>query len=230
MVVESIRILEGDNLLFYKSDPTFWSLMLDIYNHVVVYLSFVLLSIFIWIILNISWALNQIARDSYRNPSEISLITLEDIELKGPIRETLSKIVSCYFIALALEIISYITPFSIISYETIFLISLLLIGMVFYYIGVVSVRKISFNKIKYELDINHSLYSQYMNKILSLRFVEPNNNDIYDVICSSVLLDDLRYKHIQIMHLDKKGYDLGTIAAFISTFILPIITILQNFL
>jgi hypothetical protein len=123
---------------FYLFEPSNrWALALDIYNHIIGYLTLFLLAIIVWRVINLIEIVN--ALDSNTSIS-VDIFHFDEMGGLRPLRNFILIVVSNYFIILTLAIISYITPAAIISYETVFLIIMLLLGVILFVITLKTIR------------------------------------------------------------------------------------------
>lgn len=223
------RILHDGNT-FYAAEPTRWSFLLDIYNYATGYFMFFLLAIFLWIILNIILTLNEMRSDPYRYLIKIDIFNVDGIGGLGPLRDLISKVLIFYFICITLAIISYISPFSIFSYESIFLIILLFIGVVFFLTAVGTIRKLLRGRIEDEINKINERYQLEHQKFMEL--VSKGNYNGEELNLVSTALETLYTERERMLQLygNARGYDLKTIVQFSSVFILSLIAFVEKLL
>ncbi len=223
------RILHGGGT-FYAAEPTMWSFFLDIYNYSVGYFMFFLLAIFLWIILNITLMLNEMRSDSYKYLIKIDIFNIDGIGGLGPLRNLVSKVLIFYFICVTLAIISYISPFSIFSFESIFLIILLLVGVAFFLTGVGTIRKLLRGRIEDEISKINERYQLEHQKLMKL--VSKGNYTGEELNLVSTALKTLYVERERMLQLygNAKGYDLKTVVQFSSSFILSLVAFVEKLL
>ncbi len=224
-----ILILHDGNT-FYAAEPTMWSFLLDIYNYATGYFMFFLLAIFLWIILNIILTLNEMRSDPYRYLIKIDIFNIDGIGGLGPLRDLISKVLIFYFISITLAIISYISPFSIFSYESIFLIILLLVGVAFFLTGVGTIRKLLRDRIEDEINKINEIYQLELQKLMEL--VSEGNYKGEELNLVSTALETLYTERERMLQLygNARGYDLKTIVQFSVSFILSLAAFAEKLL
>lgn len=225
------NILQGGKT-YYTSEPTAWSFLCDIYNNVVGFSMLYLLAIILWIIFNIAWTFIDIGSDRYRHLIEINIFNIDKIGGLKPLRNFILLFLAYYFICITLAIISYISPERIFSYESFFLIILLILGVCFFLLGLRTIQKIVKGKIEFEIDKISERYQkehQRLMEILSEENYEDKEKELNLVSRAMEILNDERERRIQLY--DKaKGYDFITVIQFASSFIPPLIAFLQKFI
>jgi hypothetical protein len=229
VIIELINILKG-GVTFYIVERTIWSFLLDIYNNVIGYFMLFLLAIILWLINNIAWTLNKIGSPSYIRLIKIDIFSIDKIGGLKPLRDFILKVLVFYFICITLAIISYVSPFSIFSYESFFFIILLLVGIVFFLLGLQTIQKIFRGRVEEELDKINEKYQQEHQRLMS--FVSEGNykDKVEELNLVSTTLETLYTERERILklHASSKGYDLMTIIEFVSSFILPLGAFLQK--
>jgi uncharacterized membrane protein len=141
LVAKQIQFSEDNFTFFYLIEPNNpWSIWLDAYNLLIESMALMLLATSLWIIFGISMTMNQLESGSERSKMKIDAFVI-GMKLE-PLRNLNSKIIAYYFISIALAMASYITPFSIASYDSFLLIILLLFGIAFFLVGLAAIRRI----------------------------------------------------------------------------------------
>lgn len=229
IIIQLTDILGGAET-FYTSERTVWGLLLDIYNNFVGYLMLFLLSNILWIIFNILLALNEIFSHQYKHLIKINIFSIDKIGGLRSLRNSILKFITFYFICITLAIISYISPDSIFSYNTYFLLILLLLGVSFFLKGLGAIQKTVKGKIEYEINEINRNYQKESLKLIGI-VSEKNYNDKESELNSvSIKLEQLcNVRELKLQLYDKvKVYDLMTVIQFTSSFFLPLIALLQN--
>ena len=196
-----------------------WAFALDIINHLFGYLLLSLLAIIVWIILNLVARINALESNT--------LINLDPFHVDGigglrPLRNFILVITSNYFIIITLFIFSYISPSVVISYATFFLISLLGIGVVLFIITLKTIRNLMNKGVEIELDKINVEYKENYNMLII------NNHDLNKAELEklSFVLDLLEKEKNRIKQINIKKNYLGTLATFVSSFLIPTITLI----
>jgi hypothetical protein len=229
-IIIQLTDIFGGAETFYTSERTVWSLLLDIYNNFVGYLMLFLLSIILWIIFNILLTFNEIFRDQYRHLIEINILSIDKIGGLGSLRNSILKFLTFYFMCITLAIITYISPDSIYSYNSYFLIILLLFGVSFFLICLGAIQKTVKGKIEYEINEINKKYQLESQKLIDIVSEENYKDKERELNLLSLTIEQLcNEKERRLQLYDKaKVYDHMTIIQFISSFIFPLIAFLQN--
>lgn len=219
------RVLEGK--LFYSIEPTAWSFLFDIYDRVVVYSTVFLMAIILCIILNMALVLNEFPSNPYKHFIKIDIISINQFGSLKPVRDLVMKLIIFYFIAISLAILSYVSPFNILGYESLFLIILLLIGLGFFFFGIKKIQKFLRNSIKDEINFINAEYRWYHKMLINNVSVGSYRakEEKLELLYTYTILDILYSNGERMLQLYKnsKGYDFRTIIEFIGFFILPLV-------
>ncbi len=213
-------------LYFSLFEPSnYWAILLDMINHIFGYLMLFLLATIVWTIVNLIVIINELGSNTLIN---IDIFHVDEIGGLRPLRNFSIIIVSNYFIIITLAIISYISPRELISYETIFLIGMLFLGVIFFIITSKTIRNLITKGLKLELSKINEEYKKTYNKLINI--VSDNdpkfNKDEFEKL--SFILDILEKEKTKIKQISPKGYDLNAIATFISSFLIPTITLIEK--
>lgn len=230
VLIDIIDILQGDLVTFYNVEPTAWSFLLDIFNYSTSLLMILLLATILWIIIYISWALNEIGNDPNQDLIKFDIFSIDRIGGLKPFRNLILNTLVVYFVSITLAIIAYISPFSIFTYESFFLTTLLLVGIGFFFIGIGTIRKISRGRIEDKIKIINEKYEIEDQKLMDFISEGNSKEKLDELTLLSSTLDTLYANRDRILqiHGNAKGYDIITIVKFISSFILPLMAYLQK--
>lgn len=225
-----INLISNLSVTFYVVEPTIWSFLLDVYNYAIGYLMYFLLAVFLWIIINIILTLGEMRNDPCKHLIKIDIFNIDKVGGLKPLRDLILKILTFYFICITLAIISYISPFSILSYESIFLIILLLVGVAFFFIGVNTIRKLLKGRIEDEINKINERYQLEHQKLIKL--VSEGNYKGEELNLVSTALQTLYVERDRMLQLygSARGYDLKTIVQFLSSFILSLVAFAEKLL
>ncbi len=209
--------------LFVPSNQ--WALALDIYNHIIGYLVLFLLAIIVWRVINLIEIVNVL--DSNTSIS-VDIFHVDEMGGLRPLRNFILIVVSNYFIILTLAIISYISPADLISYEMVFLIILLLLGVILFVITLKTIRNLITRGLKQELGEINAEYKKAYNK--SITIISDKKPESYrdELKALSLILDILEKERTKIKQLGRRRYEFSTILTFICSFLLPIITLIEK--
>ena len=219
VVIEFMQI-SGGQATFYTVEPTKWSFFLDIYNNFTGYLMLLLLAILLWIIFNIILYLNEMGKEPYKDIIKIDIFNIDKMGGLKPVSDFNLKVLIIYFVCVTLAILSYINPFSIFSYESFFLIILLLIGVIFFLIGLGTIRNLLRGRIEEKINIINARYEKQEHRLMELVNDKNCNDRGEELKLVSTMLDTLHTERERMMQLysESKGYDLMTVVQFISSF------------
>jgi hypothetical protein len=232
MLLEFIRFLSWKNsigpipLYFSLFEPSNrWALALDIFNHIIGYLALLLLAIIVWRVINLIEIVN--ALDSNTSIS-VDIFHVDEMGGLRPLRNFILMVVSNYFIIITLAILSYISPAAIISYETVFLIIMLLLGIILFVLTLKTIRNMINRGLKQELGkISAEYKKNYIKSITIISDNEPefNRDELKEL---SLILDILEKERTKIKQLGRRRYEFSTIITFICSFLLPTITLIEK--
>lgn len=229
IVIELTGILRGGRT-FYLVEPTIWSFLLDIYNYATGFFMLFLLAIILWIIFNIVWLLNDIGSDSNRHLIKIDIFSFDNIGGLSPLKNFVLKATAYYLICITLAIITFISPFSNFSYESFFLIILLLVGVGFFLIGLETTRKLFRDKIEDEINKINEKYLKQHQRLMDI-ISEGNSKDKeQELNWVKTTIETLHTERERILQIytDSKGYDLMTIVKFAISSIPPALAYIQR--
>lgn len=193
-------------------------LIYDIFNYVITYFSYFLLSILIWMLFNLSLTIEELSSESYRGRIQINLFSIDNIGGLKPLRDLVLKAAIIYFTVITLTIISIISPFSVLTFESVFLFILLLIGIVSFVVGLMATKGILMGKIEYEIDKINEKYQELekkRNDLLSKEKYSESDKDLDFLITS---MENLSKEREQLMHINTRIVDLKAISSFVSVF------------
>lgn len=113
---------------------TTWGLIFDIYIQILGIFALFLLSGILWIMFNITWTLRESRSVSCSFPPTACVFNTK--MRIASIKSLILKVLLCYFTCISLAVISYLNPTVFFSKETALLLILLLIGILFFFLGV----------------------------------------------------------------------------------------------
>ena len=221
VLIEILQISSG-KVTFYAVEPTKWSLLLDIYNNFIGYLMLLLLAILLFMIFNIIQILNKMGSESY--DIKIDIFNIDQMGGLKPVSDFNLKVLIIYFICVTLAIVSYVNPFSIFSYESFFLIILLLVGVSFFLLGLGTIRKLLRRQIEKRINVINARYEKQEQRLMELADTKKSYEKGEELKLVSEMLETLHIERERMRQLYSKstGYDLTTLIEFVSSFILPL--------
>ncbi len=107
-------------------------------------------------------------------------------------------------------------------YETMFLITFLFIGSIFFFIGFEAINSLIKNHVRVVLDQIDKKNQEYLDKLLDINFNEDPSKNIQDTEYISNMLDVLQKQRDVIAKNNTNIYNLKSIVSFIGAFFLPI--------
>ena len=135
---------------FYLHEPTLWSLLLDIINHVFGYLMLFLLAVIIWMMIELTIIVSELEEKYSVN---IDLFNVDKTGGLKPLRILVLSIVSNYFIIITMAIISYMSPTATIFFyispkllitpEIILFIPMLFVGVILFITTQKTIRELN---------------------------------------------------------------------------------------
>jgi len=204
----------------YAEDPRFWVLGFDIYHVSMGFLALFLLAYILWIIFNIAWTFRTFSLNFHSNPLTTSAFSIH-MKLRS-IKILILLSLFCYFICISLLILSYgLTGY---IFEKITLASLLLVGLIFFFIGYESLNGIVRRQMEFEMDQINKKSQEYIQKLLAINSNGDYSQKIQETNFVSNMLDVLQKQRDSLTKAYTNIYDLASIISIISAFILPILT------
>jgi len=184
-----------------ENEPTFWSLLLDIFNDTIMYLVLFLMAVIIWIMIELVIIIKEL-RERY----SIS-INVFDIDEAGGLKSLkyfILLIVSSYFIIITLAMIASISPTaiifistspsSIITIELIILSLMLLVGVILFIITNQTIENLIDKSVNLELKKISEMYKETYDKIIEISSNKKDNNNEKKLNESKMILDILEKK------------------------------------
>jgi hypothetical protein len=204
----------------YTEGSSYWFLAFDIYQQFIGFLSLILLAYILWIVLNITQTLRSVSLNFHSTSSNTNVFSVY-MKLR-PLKNSILSILFYYLICVSLLVLSY--GLSDYLLERIALIALLIVGLIFCFIGYESLNDIVRSQIDYEMDQINRKTKEYAKKLLA---IDPNgdyNPKIQETNFISNMLDVLQKQRDSLMKANTRVYDLRSIIGIISAFMIPILT------
>jgi hypothetical protein len=226
LLIEFSYILGGYTLFIYEWENTYWSLAYDIYYHAINYLTYILLTIILWINSIIILVLNEVTNKPIQPKLKISVYSIN--REFGPLRNLILKISAIYFTCISLAGIASLNLTNIFSIEVFFFIFLLILGIIFFYDVISDMGTLIGSGIDFEQKEINDRCQEQLQKIIKIASKENYAENKEEINSINIMLEILHREKDKISMLDRKGYSLTTIGAFISTTILPILTLIEK--
>jgi hypothetical protein len=233
-------------LSVYSSPPfhNIWGLLFDIYAQTLGFLMLFLLAIIIWIMINIIWTL--------RGPNCIYSNCIPKINVFSTkmriisIRTLILKVITYYFICISLIIVSYMNPKSwlnlisplnfmfnlntteLYNKEIFILLILLLVGIIFFILGLNSIQRVLKCQVEFELEKINKMDQEQLQILTSIASREDHSSNAQDITRIINVLDAFQKQREQMEKIDTNIFGFNSIVRFIGTFLLPIISGILN--
>jgi hypothetical protein len=223
LIIDPIR---NKDYLFSSYILSNWAIIIDLFNYIVTLLILSSMATILWIILNISFLVNQISFKPFKYFSRTSLFYCSDkVGTLYSIKNLILKLVTFQFIGITLSIITFLDPREIIYHEIIFLIILLIINIIFFLYCSYNIFRIFNNNKEYELEVIDQCIKKENEILYEMLSEDDDSKDINILVESLYFLNFLRNNRKLI--IAKKYYELKNIAIFICTFFIPVITFIE---
>jgi hypothetical protein len=211
---------------------TIWLALFDLFNNVSEYLILFLMSVIIWIMIELTLITKEL-KEKYE--VNIDMFDVDETGGLKPLRSLALSVVSNYFIIISLAIISY-NPVSFIPIytynyvsivpEIIILILMLLISIILFIITQKTIRELVDKGVKLELKRINLKYKETCDKAIEISSIKGINDYEKELEKLRVILDFLEKEEIKVNRIKHKKYDIRAIFTFINTALLPIITLI----
>ena len=228
-----LRIYLGENLYDFEKIYQLSNLYM-FYQHILELIIFYLVATTIWIISNIHRCLNILSNYPYKDYIKIDIISLDNIGGLSPFKNLILAGSIYYSLSMSLAIFTFyringpiilsISGFtSYFSYEAIYLLALLIIGLVYLLVGLDKIRKLLTYRLDRELAFINGIYNEYYNYLLQATSKQFDRDNKEDLSWLRTIMDTLYDQKIKISSIDFKVFDLKSIISFSSSLILPIL-------
>jgi hypothetical protein len=226
-VIVPFVVSSWNSLPYHTQEPdNLWAIGLDVYGYTLLLLILLLFSNLVWLIVNVVWSLNEIGCISKAISAKVNVFSIE-MKLR-PVRNFLLIFVIYYFFALTLTISTYLGPTNKFPYEIAFFSVLLFFGMVLFFVGLEAIQRIINCRVENELDILNKkmeeLHMQLMDAAAKGGYSE--NKDEINYVSSN--LEVFRKEKDSLIQINRRAYDLTAIGTFIGSFLIPLVTLLEN--
>lgn len=229
ILTKGVELLQGLTHLFYLQEPTIWSAVLDFVNQSVSFINIFLLATMVWILLNVVRTLRAFSNAERRRSIALDMLCIDRLGGLQQLRDYIVISHVTYSIVIALLILSYFNPFSIL-YETYILLALYVLSFYYFISSIGSIRKILRGHLEEQIERINEKYSRQHRKLLDL-LSEENESDIeHEITRIKISLDALYTERERLLtfYSQSKGYNPKTVVQFISSFILPIIAFFEK--
>lgn len=221
------RYSEGEIPLYFSLfDPSSnWAFLLDVINHILAYLMYLMLAIIVWFVLGLT---NIIASLKTYSFLKIDVFHADGMGGLKPVQSFMIMVVSNYFIIIALAIITFISPRSIVSYETLFLLFLLFLGVYLFFVTMSTTKTLMDRAVGVELDRIDDRYRMNYERLLEMTSQEKYEWQEEELEKLQLAMEFLEKEENRIRQIHEKHSSKKTISAFIGSFLVPSITLAEN--
>jgi hypothetical protein len=203
----------------YFEEPSSWILIYDIYCDLLGILALLLLAYILWIVLNITWTLKMASLNFHSLSTNANVFSIY-MKLR-PIKSSILSVLFYYFICISLLILSY--GLSGYLLERITLVFLLLIGLIFFFVGYESLYEIVRRQEEFEVDQINLKSREYTQKLLAIDSNGNYDSRIQETNFISNMLDVLQKQRDSLIKANTRIYDVRSIVSIIGAFLLPIL-------
>ena len=218
------NLLENFKILYlpiHKMFPTNWGVLFDIYTQLLGILELFFIAVILWIMANITWTLRSPAISASTYPLKINIFKIK-MRIHS-IRNSILKVLTYYFICISLAITSYVSPTKFYIKETFFLIILLLIGILFFFLGLDAIQRVLKDRVEYELDEIDKKSQEQIQRLTKIASDDDYDRKSNELSCCSNLLDAFQKQRERCEQINTNLFDISSIGRFISVFLFPFV-------
>lgn len=218
---------EGEIPLYFSlfNPSNNWAFLLDVINHILAYMMYLMLAILVWIVLGLT---NTIVSLKKCPLLKIDVFHADGIGGLKPLQSFMLIIVSNYFIIIALAIIAFISPRSIVSYETLFLLLLLFMGVYLFFVTMSTIKTLMDRAVAVELDRIDDRCRMNYERLLEMTSLEKYEWQEEELEKLQLAMEFLEKEENRIRQIHEKHSSKKTISTFIGTFLIPAITLAED--
>ncbi|MGD9779749.1 hypothetical protein [Methanomethylovorans sp.] len=232
MLLEIIRFWqwkysEGKIPLYFSLfDPSsHWAFLLDVINHILEYLMYVMLAITVWFVIGLTKNIGSLKKDP---AIKIDVFHADGMGGLKPVQGFMLMVVINYFIIIALAIVSFISPRSVVSYETVFLLILLLLGIYLFVVTMSTTKTLMDRAIGGELDRIDDRYRMNYERLLEMTSQEKYEWEEKEMEKLQLAMEFLEKEENRIRQIHDKNSSKKAISAFIGSFLIPSLTLAED--
>ena len=219
-----LSIIELGTTPFFSYEHTFFALVFDFINMASGYLLLYLFAVILWILLVVGWTLNDAQGVTERKKVPIDILAPDGVGGLGSVQALVRSLITYYFIIVTLLIVSYLNPTTIWSYEALFVILMFIAGILFFFIGLSSIRNLARGRIAEEVGaLNERIYSRY-NRLKEI--VSGGDDTNTDMLKKEQSVLDACYterNRLMTLYDRNQAFDARTIAQSLASVIIPVL-------
>ena len=220
-IVLPIFIINGINTPYFNDQNDTISLLLDIYNNALIMISLYLLSIILWIIINMALSLR--AAGKKLEQSSVSNNVFNAGLKQKSLKRFILRVIIYYFICISFAITTYYTPTGLSS-ETVFFIILLLIGAAIFFASLDAIQAMIRSQIEKELEPINVKIMEQMQRLKAIASQEDYLSRDEEIKLISSMLEIMQKERAELLAISI--YDIRSIGAFITATVLPIMALI----
>ncbi|VVB62854.1 Uncharacterised protein [uncultured archaeon] len=207
----------GFDIFYYNEEPTYWAIVLDLYDNFLNFFSLYLLANILWIAINISWAINIVSEEPFRSSIEIDLFTADKTGGLKPFKNFILLFTIYYFVIVVLAVVSWLTPMGLPVYQTIFLFMIWIIGVIFFICSLYKIRNLFNGKIETEVNRINALCRKKTKQLSDILSRDSPEEDEKRLNQLSSALDILHKERDRVLEFHARFIDVQTIFFFLSS-------------
>jgi len=225
ILIRANDLINGRIIFFYQVETTLWAMLFDIYNQLVKYFILYLLAVNLWIMFNISWMLNEVLNESYYRSIKINIFNF-GFNGVSPIRDVILEFIIYYFFIIILSILTFLTPKGFILYDSLCLMILLVIGVIFFIHGWYTIHKIRLRRIKEKVNDISELIDKRSQLLMDT--ISSDEIDEKKIKWISGSIETLYEQRKRILDTKNNTYDPIGILTFMGGFISSLVTFISK--
>jgi flagellar biogenesis protein FliO len=189
-----------------------------------------LLVILLWIMINIVWLLQDMGSPEFQPYIRLDILAVDGVGGLKSLQDITVKTLFLYFICITLAIISDVSPFTFLSFESFFRIILLIAGLGVFIFMIHIVRRIVRGRIETEIDKIDAGYRVQQDRLIEISHGKDSDMNLEALNPVKASLDAIHTQRQRMLDLyvQCKGYDAVTLVKFSSSFILSLIAFIQK--
>jgi len=233
IIVDLLRVfilhsVEHEDIFSY--DPIFYA-----YNLFISFFAYYLLSMILWIIINVKLILDRMANEPYANLIKIDLFNADKIGGLGRIRDFIIKLNIYFSIGVSLAILAYVdrpSGYSQVVYDNIIILILfLLFGSILVFTALMSLKeifKIKMNEELARIDEKHQKNYGRLLENISDQNQEKREDNLKFLSESLEVLHKERAERVNILDDLENRYSLKTVITASISFIMPLLALYEK--
>jgi len=219
--------IAGWGIFYFGERPSFWALLLDLYETLLFIISIYLLATVVWIVVNIYWLINIITLEPFKNNLKINIFNADRMGGLRPIRDLIISFSILYFIIIIFLIMTWSYPaslspsgphgYNVLPYESKLLVMIWLIGVVFFISSWYEVRKLLFWKFEREINVISDLCRIKTQQLSDVITKDESSETEKHVNQISIALDVLHKERKRMLEFGARPMDIRTFSLFLGS-------------